>query len=236
MFDKPRVDWLDRFTAEDGAASSVRIALASAGPMGAIVAEFITQFIPNQRLDRLQDFTEQLANRLTGLESAFQERIRESAAYASLVEEASLAAVRTPSRERRYDLAAFLRTGLSQTDADLLGHEALLGVLDGLNEVQILILISYAFRATLNDPEYEDFKRQHPGVFDVQQPVLNRPDDVVRRRWTMDQHYRSELEARGLLKDTEGIAKSATRQYTITTLGDLLVAAIGRTPRRRAAR
>jgi hypothetical protein len=47
------------------------------------------------------------------MEALFRERISLSAPYASLAEEASLAAVRTASCDRRRDLAALLRTGCS---------------------------------------------------------------------------------------------------------------------------
>jgi hypothetical protein len=229
MFEGPRVDWLRRFSSEDVAAIGIRTGLAAAGPLGAIVAEFITQFVPNQRLDRLSDFTEQLAERLTGLETAFQARIGESAAYASLVEQATLAAVRAADRNRRRDLADLLRTGLSRAEAELLGHEALLRLLERLNEVQIIILIGYAFRPTYNDPEYQAFAELHPGVFDLAPPTLGDSEDT-QAPWALREHYELELKTLGLLKNRT-IAES--NEYTeITTMGEMLLAAIGRTPRR----
>lgn len=234
MFEKPRADWLQRLSAEDLAVSGVRLGLAAAGPWGAIVAEFVTQFVPNQRLDRLHDFTAHLAERLAGLETEFDARLNGTAAYAALVEQASLAAVRAPDRARRRDLADLLRTGLSLTDADLLGHEALLRLLDRLNEVQILILIGYAFRPTYSDPEYEAFRALHPGVFDVHAPTLGDPDEK-RVPWAMDQHYKQELKTLGLLRESS-IGNSPTTYNEITVMGDLLLAAIGRTPKRRLKR
>jgi hypothetical protein len=99
--------------AGDLLAAGIRVALSPLGPFGAVIAEFATQIVPKQRLDRLQDFIEQLNQRLSGMEALFRERISLSAPYASLAEEASLAAVRTASCDRRRDLAALLRTGCS---------------------------------------------------------------------------------------------------------------------------
>jgi len=231
MFEGPRIDWLRRFSSEDVAATGIRIGLASAGPFGAILAEFVTQFVPEQRLDRLHDFAEQLAKRLTSLETAFEARIGESAAYASLVEQVTLAAVRAADRNRRRDLADLLRTGLSRTDAELLGHEALLRLLDRLNEMQIIVLISYAFQPTFNDPEYQAFAELHPGVFDLEPPTLGDSEDKL-APWALREHYELELKTLGLL---ENRTIAGSNEYTeITTMGQMLLAAIGRTPRRAA--
>jgi len=89
MFTKPDREWLRRFTQEDMLASGLRVALASVGPVGVIVAEFATQLVPRQHLDRLQNFSEQLNERLAGLEDEFRERLSSSAAFATLTEEAS---------------------------------------------------------------------------------------------------------------------------------------------------
>jgi hypothetical protein len=59
--------------------------------------------------------------------------------------------VRTPSDERRRDLAELLRTGLSVSDADLAGHHALLDLLGRLNEPQVLILMDHgSFEANVS--------------------------------------------------------------------------------------
>src|SRR5687768_4970744 len=102
-------DLLRRVTQEDLTAKTVRMAL-SAVPCGGIVAEFLTEFIPRQRLDRLQEYVELLEARLGGLQEAFQARLHESAAYAALTEQTTLAAVRTASSQRRRDFAELLRT------------------------------------------------------------------------------------------------------------------------------
>jgi hypothetical protein len=70
--------WIRRFTQVDMLAAGLRMAPGSLGSFGAILAEFTTQFVPMQRLDRIQDFVEQLNERLSGLEVQFRERIESS--------------------------------------------------------------------------------------------------------------------------------------------------------------
>src|SRR5215208_4630575 len=99
MFDDSGEKWLRKYEQEDLLAAGIRVALSALGPFGAVIAEFTTHFVPKQRLDRLQDFIERL-NQQAALETLVRERIETSAAYASLAEDASLAAVRTASDER----------------------------------------------------------------------------------------------------------------------------------------
>jgi hypothetical protein len=229
MSDTSPTDSWRRFTQEDVLALSIRTALATLGPIGAIIAEFATQLVPRQRVDRLHHYVEQLGDRLTSLEE-FKARLHESAAYAALAEEATLAAVRTPSDERRRDLAELLRTGLSVSDADLVGHHALLDLLGRLNEPQLLILMDHgSFEPMFSNPARDAFEAQHPGVFDIHPPSLGDTSDDDAGRWTLHEHYINELVASGLLEDVEGMAKSGSiRKVTITDLGRRLLKAIGR--------
>lgn len=226
---EPDGDLLRRFTQEDLLASGIRVALGLAGPVGTIVGEFLTQFVPAQRLDRLRDFVERLHERLDGLEDQFKERLVSTPAFAALTEEASVAAVSTPSDDHRQDLAALLHHGLSRDAAELLEEHALLSLRNRITDAQVIILMSYGnFRRTMGDTELKQFWDAHPGLFSVHPPTMTSSANE-RRRWTMREHYEAELESLRLLKDTEGVIKSGRqRHYEITALGRLLLQAIGR--------
>jgi hypothetical protein len=226
---KDDANLLRRFTQEDLLASGIRAALSVAGPVGTIVGEFLTQFVPAQRLDRLQQFVESLHERLSGLEEQFKERLNSDPAFASLVEEASIAAVSTASDSHRDDLTRLLKHGLSRDQADLIEEQALMRLRNRLNDAQVILLMSYGnFKRTMGDAELKEFWDQHPGLFSAHPPTMTSPPEE-RRRWTMREHYAAELEALSLLRDTEGIVKSGQqRKYQITALGRLLLAAIGR--------
>jgi hypothetical protein len=224
--DEPLGGLLRKFSQEDVAASSIRSALALAGPLGGIVGEFLTEFIPGQRADRLHDFVEKLNERLQGLEEEFKTRLASSVPYAALTEHASLSAVRTPSDEHRRDLAAILQHGLSRDDAEMLEQQALLVLRDQINDAQVLILMSYGnFQRTMGDTELDNFQKLHSSVFAVQQPSMaSSPEE--RRRWTMYEHYRMHLEGLNLLEATD--TRTGSRRFKITPLGKLLLDAVGR--------
>lgn len=229
MFDEPKRDLLRKITQDDAIASGLRTTLGLLGPFGVITGEFLTQFVPQQRIDRLRDFVEQLDVRLKGLEEQFKERLHHSPAYASLFEESNLSAIRSANPERRRDLASLLKTGLQWADAELLEHHTMIRLLERVNEAQILILMGHGnFSGGFGDKALEAFHNAHPGVFAVE-PPHRRGSEEDDHRWAIHSHQVDELLALGLLKDTEGVAKSgAIRRVDITTLGRMLLEAIER--------
>jgi hypothetical protein len=231
MLDPNDSEWLRRFTQEDLLASGLRVALGALGPIGSVLGEFATQFVPRQRLDRLQDFVERLHERLSSLEDQFSARLQSSPAYSSLAEEVLLQAVRTPSDTRRLELVEFLRDGISLSDTELVDQQALLKILEALNDVQVLILIRHgSFPQSRRNQERAAFVEQHELVLEPDEPTYGIADEYVARRWEMYGHYVDDLIGRGLLQAPEGIAKSGRKKKVkITELGKLLLQAIGQT-------
>ena len=180
-------------------------------------------------MDRLQQFVECLAERMTGLEDRFKERIASDPGFAALTEEASVSAVNTASDDHRRDLSALLHHGLSREEAEMLEEQALLRLRNRIIDAQVILLMSYGnFRRTMGDTELKEFWDAHPGLFGIHPPAMDSAPEE-RRRWTMREHYQAELESLGLLHDTEGVVKSGrSRKYEITGLGRLLLEAIGR--------
>ena len=214
-------DLLRTYTQEDMMGSGIRLALSACGPVGAVVSEFLTQFVPGQRIDRLQQFVEELHERLSGMEDRFKAKLQESAGYAVLSEQVSVAAVQTADAQKRRDFAEMLKTGLTKSETELVEYDTLLRLRQQVNEPQILMLMDKAnFSGLLNDPEREAFRAKHG------------PQEEIHRRWAISSHYAYELISLGLLRDTEGIAKSSIHRNTeITPLGGMLLDAIGRRTR-----
>lgn len=210
-------------------ASGIRVALSALRPFGGVIGDFLTQFVPQQRLDRLTEFVEILHEQMEAAATSFQQRVETSAPYAALLEESTLAAVRTPSSQRRRDIVEILRTGLSKSDAEVIGHHALLRLLENLNEAEIIVLMSLgSFRKPFNDPEVDQFYEKHDAVLGIMPPNLNASLEE-HRRWMIRDHYDETLISRGLARDTEGIVKSGPqRTLAITPLGSMLLQAIGR--------
>jgi len=229
MFESNAPELWRKYTQQDLLAATIRVGLSLTGPLGAIAAEFITEFIPQQRIDRLTDFVEKLAEVLKESDEQFKERLSSSNGFAALAEQVAVSAVRTASTDHRADLAELLKHGLSSSEAEMLEEQALLSLRDRINDAQVLLLMNYSnFKPTLRDGERSAFQQMHSGLFSINPPPRGSSTED-QRRWTMREHYESELATLGLLRDTEGIAKSGPqRKYEITSLGRLLLQAIGR--------
>jgi hypothetical protein len=137
-------------------------------------------------------------------------------------------AVRTPSDERRQRLADLLHRGLSASDLDLVERQALLRLLEQLNDEQNLILMKFgSFRQVEGDVDRVQFIQKHRATLAVEEPAIGDGEEV-RRRWTMFSFYVDGLVSRGLLRDTEGVGKSqGSPRVAVNPLGKLLLETIG---------
>ena len=219
---KPDPDNDRAITQADILSTAVRVTLSSAlpGPLGALVSEFVTQFIPQQRQDRLQQFVEELNEKFEGLQAEMRARLEASQGFAVLTEEVCLSAVRTQSNDRRRALAALLRDGFSRGDAELEDSVTLVRILNELNDTQLLLLVFYDRFGLLNSREHRirEFLERNPGLF-PSMPTLRDAPEVV-EAWAMHEHYVNELVNLHLLRDREDVVKSSNaRVVEITPLG-----------------
>ena len=210
---------------QDILVKAIRVGLSFCGPVGALLGEVITEFIPAQRIDRLQDFSERLKEQIDDL-NAFKTKFESSTGFAALVEGVTLAAIRTPSPDRREQLAALLANGLSKDEAQLIAQLELLKLLEQLNQPQILMLMRYgSFRQVMGNDELHEFIERHKEVF--VSPPDQMSSEESRRAWAMHQYYGDSMTNLGLLRDTEGVVKSGhRRKWAITPLGRMLLVEI----------
>ena len=112
--------------------------------VGALVAEIVGEVIPNQRVDRLVDFTQKLAAKLDDQSRILlQNRIIEPEGI-DILEEAMWQSARAPSEERRQRIASLVKNALSGEELKLIESKKLLLVLSQLNDFELLLLRSYA--------------------------------------------------------------------------------------------
>ncbi len=195
------------------------------GPFGAIAGEFLTQFVPRQRLDRLQDFIEQLNDEVGALRDRFEARLQEPP-FASLTEESFVAAVQTPSDVRRRELAALLRHAIESKEASLSREHAMLRLLADVADAEIVILRAHSFSRVIGDQAYANYVRAHDDVLSARPPDSG-STAAERERWTLYLFHEDRLVGLGLLRELEGIAKSSVRpRRGLTELGRLLLEAI----------
>jgi hypothetical protein len=173
----PAVDVTHRFT--EGTAISLRnneadvlAALVRAGTAylpdwGGIVGELVVAFLPAQRIDRLVQFVESLAERLAHTEGQLarvMHRLREPEAL-YVVEEGLHQSARAAPPDRIQRIARLVADGLSAERLNLDQTLKLLRIHEGLTESELLLLAYYSE----HDPERTEgtlrIAREHPTLF-----------------------------------------------------------------------
>jgi hypothetical protein len=157
--------------------------------VGSLVAEIVGAVIPNQRVDRLVDFTQKLSAKLDDQSRILlQNRIVEPEGV-DILEEALWQSARALSEERRQRIASLVKNALSREEVNLIESKKLLLVLSQLNDLELLLLRSYA------EPQggASDFMRTHGEELKPVHAYLRAPKALLDKhaiRKSMDDHLK----------------------------------------------
>jgi len=162
---------------------------------GSILAEIVTQFIPVQRMERLEEYCRRLEERLSRLEAGdLNERMKDPERI-DLFEEGAIQSARASSAERRAYIARIVAEGLTGDQQAAIDARRILKLLAEVDDDQIVILTSHLSRH-LHD---EKFYERHRSVLEsVGAHMGSDPDEV--RRETMYELARADLVRLGLLQ------------------------------------
>ena len=138
----------------DYVASAAKAALGAVPFAGSLLAEIAGTIIPNQRIERIVRFAEQLESRLSGIEQEFVRSQLSNENFTDLMEEGLRQAARSVSQERREYIASLIASSLSSQDISYLESKHLLKVLGELNDVEIIRLGSYLYNTHDGGKEY----------------------------------------------------------------------------------
>ena len=221
-------------THQDRIVSAVS-AMSSAIPMvGSIVAEVITQLIPNQRIERIEKYIKHLLTRFEALDSEVLRQKMRDPKKLDLFEEGAFQSVRGLSEERLEYIAKIVGSGISGEQVEEPESRRLLNILGSITDDQTIILASY-----LHKNRAQEFWDRHSDVLLTEPATLGATQDVVDQE-TISKLARQQLAALGVLRlnfarprrgqlpefdDKTGMIKS--RGYTLTPLGRLLLRKIG---------
>ncbi|MFT7052521.1 MAG: hypothetical protein ACJAU1_000065 [Psychromonas sp.] len=104
---------------------------------GGLLAEVISSVIPNQRIDRIADYLEELSKRLIEFE---YQQIKENKLYRDLFEDTIIQASRSLSSERNQYLAQFVKNTLDLSQDHYAVQKKLLFILQELTDSDIQFL------------------------------------------------------------------------------------------------
>lgn len=152
----------------DRIAASLR-ALASAVPLaGGVLAEIVTEIVPEQRIDRIERYLRLLAEemeqrqaaralRVVYAEDATANRMKEPKNI-DLIEDGAHLAARALSSERMRYIVHCVANGIEAEDRAKIHHKRILSLIGQLDDEEILILDAFGS----NDPQKFDRVRPEP--------------------------------------------------------------------------
>lgn len=200
---------------------AVAVARAVAGMVpvaGPLLAELITEVVPGQRQERVEDWLRHLAERLAKLEEKdLHARLREPENVA-LFEEGAHQAARSVSEERRRHLAMLVADGIAAARRDYLESHRVLRLLGELDDAEVILLAGH-----LRKNRHSDYWDRHGDVMRglaVHMGSSREEIDLSAVRKAGQQH----LLRLGLLEER---SRGRSTTLEITSLGRLVLRRVG---------
>jgi hypothetical protein len=215
---------------QDRLASALR-AIANAVPVvGNAIAEIITEIIPNQRIERVEQYLQFLASEIEALNLVDSTERMKRPENIELVEEGVYQATRAITEERRRYLARAVAHGIASDAEDRINESQILKLIESLDDRDLLILNAYQTRVTLS--QTSPFAKLIPD-----RPTINSSQEVRERygffRAAVDRLERVSLIRKRVplnknsLPDFDRFTGEPKGQYEITPLGRLLLKRVG---------
>jgi len=204
--------------------------------VGPLIAETVGSIIPNQRLDRINDFLIYLEKKISDIDKEQIELRFKNEEFIDILEDGMLQATKSLSKERKEYIASIVANGIKDEDIDRSKKKLLLNLLNELNDSEIIILQSYGLPPG-NNREFHDkhkdiLMQPHPTIgtkdqslfddrtlFDAQKSHLARLNLIVPNYKTLKKDKLPEFDPKTGMFKAQG--------YKVTSLGRMLLKSIG---------
>jgi len=220
----------------DYVASAAKAALGAIPFVGSLLIEIAGNIIPNQRIERIGKFAQELESRLSGIEQQFVQSQLANENFTDLTEEGLRQAARSVSDERRRYIAALIANSLAAQDISYVESKHLLRILGDLNDIEIIRLGFHLFETFGSGEEYW---QTHQAVLEPVAAHMGSSQQELDKA-TLQESYDEHLTQLGLLQVRYSV-DSRTKQpefdswtgdqkvrgRELSTLGRLLLRQIG---------
>ena len=203
--------------------------------VGSIIAEIVGNVIPNQRIDRLARFVEQLSLGLDKIENAAIAKKFDEPMAIDLIEDAFVQASRATSDERLDYIASVVANGLEPHEVKHADTKRILWLLGQLNDSEIVILRSRLALTKEDIVTDAEFREKHNELLEPDATYMG-SSEVDFENAAIKTSYRQHLSDLGLIRtrftkprkgdlpefdDSTGMLKSSGTE--ITRLGKMLL-------------
>jgi hypothetical protein len=179
----------------DYVASVAKAALGAVPFAGSLLAEIVGTIVPNQRIDRIVLFAQELEKRLSGIEQGLVRSQLSNENFTDLIEESLRQAARSVSHERRAYIAALISNSISMQNISYIESKHLLRILGELNDIEIIRLGAHLYDTHGSGEEY---RRTHSEILEPVSAYLGSSQQEVDKE-TLQKSYDTHLVQLGLL-------------------------------------
>ena len=134
--------------------------------IGSILAETITFHIPNQRIDRLENFAKLLSAKVKNMDDLFKENLKEKfndPKSLPFLEKVLNQVIESESEQYRLYLASIVKNGLTK-DTEAIKRDRLLSIVSQINEIEILRLYGASLDQFDNEQIFSDFFNKYEDI------------------------------------------------------------------------
>jgi hypothetical protein len=179
----------------DYVASVAKAALGAVPFAGSLLAEIAGTIVPNQRIDRIVLFAQELEKRLSGVEQGLVRSQLRNENFTDLIEEGLRQAARSVSDERRAYIAALISNSISTQNISYIESKHLLRMLGELNDIEIIRLVAYLYETYGSGEEY---RRTHSKILEPVGAHMGSSQQEIDKE-TLQKSYDTHLAQLGLL-------------------------------------
>jgi len=203
---------------------------------GTLLSEIVENIIPNQRIERLTAYIQELDEKISKIPSKKIEVLLNNEIFVDLIEESFFQASRALTKERRSYIANIVANGITDSNIQLENSKFLFKILQELNDVEIIWLRSFLNSKVTGDTE---FRKQHKNLLKPINSFIGADKNTLNKS-AIQKSYIIHLERLGLIINQLEIDKKTgqpvlDRFYSqpkilitrITQLGEMLLENIG---------
>lgn len=173
----------------------VRGAVGAIPWLGPALTEIINHFIPNQRLDRVEDYLRRLEAKLSSLTRDEILARTSNVDSADILEEGGFQSARATSEDRREQIANVVAFGLTGEEKERIEAKRILKLLRDLDDDQILILTGHLNKNLFDN----DFQQRNSHILHGPFVHMQSSRDEMDRA-TMTELAKAQLISLGLLR------------------------------------
>lgn len=205
---------------------------------GTLLSELIGTIIPNQRIDRLTKYVQELDSRILEIQVDNINELINNEEFVDLLEEGFVQASRAISDERRSYIASIITNGITNESIKYSESKYLMKILAELNDIEVIWLRYYMDVSLGGD---EEFREKHENVLTPVRSFLGSDKETLNKSSLQDS-YIAHLERLQLIRGNIDIDRQTGMpefenstgkpkvSYTLSTnLGELLLEQIGLT-------